>query len=112
MKIVGVDLHAKQQSIAMLDNQTGELTERVIRHEGNAVREFYAALEGPVVAGLEATGSMQRFLELLEELGIQYRVGHPAKIRAAGPRKQKHDRRGADVSLGLLNARRFPGIRF
>ena len=88
MKIVGVDLHAKQQSIAMLDNQTGELTERVIRHEGNAVREFYAALEGAVVVGLEATGSMQWFLELLDELGIQYRVGHPAKIRAAEPRKQ------------------------
>jgi hypothetical protein len=67
MKIVGVDLHAKQQSIAMLDNETGELTERVIRHEGNAVREFYAALEGPVVVGLEATGSMQWFLELLDE---------------------------------------------
>lgn len=41
-------MHAKQQSSAMLDNQTGELTERVIRHEGNAVRELYAALEGPV----------------------------------------------------------------
>jgi len=35
MKIVGVDLHAKQQSIATLDNQTGELTERMfggLRH--------------------------------------------------------------------------------
>ena|SRR5579862_9823778 len=60
-----------------------ELTERVIRHEGNVVREFYVGLEGPVVVGLEATGSMQWFLELLDELGIQYRVGHPAKIRAA-----------------------------
>jgi hypothetical protein len=46
MKIVGCDLHAKQQSIAMLDTETGELTERVIRHEGNAVRQFYEALEG------------------------------------------------------------------
>ena len=110
MKIVGVDLHAKQQSIAMLDNQTGELTERVIRHEGNAVREFYAALEGPVVVGLEATGSMQWFLELLDELGIQYRVGHPAKIRAAEPRKQKHDRRDARLILELLTANRFPDI--
>lgn len=110
MKIVGVDLHAKQQSIAMLDNETGELTERVIRHEGNAVREFYAALEGPVVVGLEATGSMQWFLELLDELGIQYRVGHPAKIRAAEPRKQKHDRRDARLILELLTANRFPDI--
>ena len=82
MKIVGCDL----QSIAMLDRESGELTEKIIRHEGNAVREFYAALEGPTVVGIEATGSMQWFLELLEELGIQYRVGHPAKIRAAETR--------------------------
>jgi transposase len=110
MKIVGVDLHAKQQSIAMLDTETGELTEKVIRHEGNAVREFYAALEGRIVVGIEATGSMQWFLELLDELGVQYRVGHPAKIRAAEPRKQKHDRRDARLILELLTANRFPDI--
>ena len=110
MKIVGVDLHAKQQSIAMLETETGELTEKVIRHEGNAVREFYATLEGLIVVGIEATGSMQWFLELLEELGVQYRVGHPAKIRAAEPRKQKHDRRDARLILELLTANRFPDI--
>src|SRR5215831_20882668 len=108
MKILGVDLHAKQQSIAMLDTETGELTEKIIRHEGNAVREFYGTLEGPVMVGIEATGSMQWFLELLEELGMQYRVGHPAKIRAAEPRKQKHDRRDARLILELLTANRFP----
>jgi len=43
MKIVGCDLHARQQSIAMLDTETGEFTEKIIGHEGNAVREFYAA---------------------------------------------------------------------
>ena len=102
MKIVGCDLHAKQQSIAMLDMETGEFTEKVIRREGNAVREFYGGLKGPVVVGMEATGSMQWFLELLEELGIHYRVGHPAKIRAAETRKQKHDRRDARLVLDLL----------
>jgi transposase len=53
---------------------------------------------------------MQWFLELLDELGIQYRVGHPAKIRAAEPRKQKHDRRDARLILELLTANRFPDI--
>jgi hypothetical protein len=28
MKIVGCDLHAKQHSIALLDTETGELTEQ------------------------------------------------------------------------------------
>src|SRR5438034_6046261 len=102
MKILGCDLHAKQQTIAMVDTETGEFTEKTLNHEGNEVREFYAALEGPVVVGIEATGSMQWFLELLEELGIVCRVGHPAKIRAAETRKQKHDRRDARLMLDLL----------
>ena len=100
MKIVGCDLHARQQTIAMVDTETGEFTEKTLAHEGNAVREFYAALEGPVVVGIEATGAMQWFLELLEELGIECRVGHPAKIRAAETRKQKHDRRDARLDVG------------
>jgi transposase len=88
MKIVGCDLHAKQQTIAMVDTETGEFIERTLAHEGDAGREFYAALEGPVIVGIEATGAMQWFLELLDKLGIECRVGHPAKIRAAETRKQ------------------------
>ena len=47
MKILGCDLHGRQQSIAMVDTETGEFTEKKLNHEGNEVREFYAALEGP-----------------------------------------------------------------
>ena len=46
----------------------------------------------------------------MEELGIECRVGNPAKIRAAEPRKQKHDRRDADLILTLLVENRFPAI--
>ena len=110
MKIVGCDLHARQQTIAMVDTETGEFTEKTLCHEGNAVRAFYAALEGPVLVGIEATGAMQWFLELLEEMGIECRVGHPAKIRAQETRKQKHDRRDARLLLNLLSEGRFPEI--
>ena len=71
MRIIGVDLHARQQTIAMLDTDTGELEEKTLEHEGDAVREFYSALRGPILVGIEATGSMQWFLELMEELGIE-----------------------------------------
>ncbi|MCU1295919.1 MAG: transposase [Acidobacteriaceae bacterium] len=54
---------------------------------------------------------MQWFLEVLEELGIECRVGHLAKIRAAETRKQKHDRRDARLVLQLLVMEdRFPTI--
>jgi transposase len=110
MKIIGVDLHTRQQTIAMLDDETGELVEKELSHQGNQVRDFYSALPKPVLVGIEATGSMFWFLRLLEELHIDCRVGHPAKIRAAEPRKQKNDRRDARLLLTLLTEKRFPAI--
>ncbi|HYY72113.1 MAG TPA: IS110 family transposase, partial [Candidatus Bathyarchaeia archaeon] len=70
----------------------------------------YSQLPRPVLVGIEATGSMHWFLKLMEELGIECQVGHPATIRAAEPRKQKHDRRDADLILKLLAEKRFPAI--
>ena len=61
-----------------------------LKHEGNNVREFYSSLSRPVRVGIEATGSMQWF--------------------AAEPRKQKHDRRDADLILKVLVENRFPAI--
>lgn len=110
MKIIGVDLHTRQQTIAMLDDQTGELVEKELQHEGEQVREFYSGLPKPVLVGIEATGSMHWFLRLLEDLEIEFRVGHPAKIRAVEPRKQKNDRRDARLLLTLLAENRFPAI--
>ncbi len=110
MRIIGCDLHARQQTLAMLDTTTGEVMNRTLTHEGNNVREFYSALPHPVRIGIEATGSMMWFVNLMEELGIECRIGHPAEIRAAEPRKQKHDRRDADLLLTLLVEDRFPAI--
>jgi transposase len=94
----------------MLDTDTGELVEKTVEHEGGRIQNFYSALPGPVLVGIEATGSMQWFLELMEELRIECRVGHPQKIRKAETRKQKHDRRDARLLLKLLAENRFPTI--
>jgi transposase len=110
MRIIGCDLHSRQQTLAMLDTATGEIERTTLKHEENVVREFYSNLPRPVRVGIEATGSMQWFVNLMEELGIECRVGHPAEIRAAEPRKQKHDRRDADLLLSLLVENRFPAI--
>ncbi len=110
MRIIGCDLHARQQTVAMLDTDSGELVEKTLQHDGEELRKFYSGLTRPVLVGIEATGSMQWFLEMMEELGIECRVGDPAKIRAAEPRKQKNDRRDAQLLLKLLVENRFPTI--
>ena len=110
MRIIGCDLHAAQQSIAMLDCETGEVIEKTLHHQDAEVRDFYRALPAPVVVGIEATGTMGWFLQLMDELGIACRVGHPAAIRQAETRRQKHDRRDATLLLQLLVEHRFPAI--
>ena len=40
MRIIGCDLHASQQTIAMLDRETGEVVEKTLKHEGETVRAF------------------------------------------------------------------------
>ena len=110
MRIIGCDLHARQRSLAMLETATGEMVNLTLKHEGNEVREFYSQLPRPVLVGIEATGSMHWFLNLMDELGIECRVGHPATIRAAAPRKQKNDRLDADLILKLVAENRFPAI--
>ena len=97
MRIIGCDLHARQQTLAMLDTVTGEVVKATLKHEGNTVREFYSALPRPVRVGIEATGSMQWFVNVMEELGVECLVGHPAEIRAA--------RRGTDADRRLRTRR-------
>src|SRR2546425_13161589 len=110
MRLIGCDLHASQQSIAMLDRDTGVVVEKALTQGGGTVREFYASMPAPVVVGIEATGSMAWFLRLMEELAIECRVGHPTAIRKAETRRQKHDRRDAALLLQLLAEDRFPAI--
>ena len=40
MMIIGCDLHTRYQQIAMLDTDTGELTERRLEHESGEARAF------------------------------------------------------------------------
>jgi hypothetical protein len=77
------------ETVAMLDTTTGEVVKFTVLHESNNVRELYSKLPRAVVEGIEPTGSMQGFLNLMEEVGIECQVGNPAKIRAAERRKQK-----------------------
>jgi transposase len=111
MKIIGCDFHPGYQQIAMLDQETGEWMEKSLSHERKEeVRGFYAALQGAVRVGIEASGQSQWFERMLSELGHEVWIGDAGKIRASCDRKQKTDRRDAELLLKLLVEKRFPRI--
>ena len=108
MKIIGCDFHPSFQQIAMVDTETGEHTQkRLTRSEAIA---FYGGLEGKVIVGMEACGNTLWFEQLLASLGHELRLGDAAKIRALETRKQKTDRRDAELLLQLLLDGRFPQL--
>jgi transposase len=110
MIIIGCDFHARMRQIAMINTETGELTERQLEQEGEQARSFYADLKEPALVGIESTGYTRWFAEMLSELGHELVVGDAAKVRATETRKQKHDRRDAEHILNLLVKGDFPRL--
>ena len=88
MQIIGVDLHTRQQTVALFKVETGEIIEKTLPHEGDAVREFYSTLAGPTRVGIEASGSMQWFLELMEESGVARAINPSATAQTHGCAKE------------------------
>ena len=111
MLIIGCDFHTRYQQIAMANEETGELLiERRLDHQNGEAQAFYRNLQAPVRVGIEATGPMRWFEQLLTELGHQLWIGDSARIRASEVRKQKTDKRDARLILDLLLSKRFPKI--
>ena len=110
MTIVGCDFHPAWQQIAVLDTETGEVTEQKLMHGNGEAERFYRRLPAPSLVGLEACGNSQWFVDLLRRLGHEVWIGDAAQIRASYVRKQKTDRRDAGHILKLLVEGRFPRL--
>lgn len=110
MTLVGVDLHTREQTVAVLDTATGEREDLRLRHDGEEVERFYAGLRPPVTVAIESTGYALWFHALMPRLGHTLLVGDAAKIRASVVRKTKTDRRDARHILTLLSEKRLPTV--
>jgi len=106
----GVDFHARQQTICFCDTTEREVRLKELRHGVDDVRRFYSGLGGEVIVGLEASGYSSWFVELLEGLGHQVWLGNASEIRRRARRRQKNDRRDAELILDLLRKAEFPRI--
>ena len=107
---IGCDVHTRNQVVAWIDEQTGEIRKRRLEHEGQEVKEFYAQFPPGTVVGIEATFPAYWFERLLRELRHQLWVGDAARIRASEVRYQKTDERDAELLLDLLRTGRFPRL--
>jgi transposase len=107
---IGCDVHTREQVVAWIEEQTGEIRKRRLEHASEEVKEFYAQFPRGTVVGIEATFPAHWFERLLGELGHELWVGDAARIRASEVRYQKTDARDAELLLDLLRTDRFPRI--
>jgi len=107
---IGCDVHTRNQVVAWIDEETGEIRTRRLDHEGGEVRKFYEKFGAGTVVGIEATFPAHWFERLMGELGHELWVGDAAGIRASVVRLQKNDYFDAEHLLDLLRTGRFPRI--
>ena len=111
--IIGVDYHPSFQQIAFCDQDTDESGERQLGHGGGEAERFYRDLQQrgiQVRVGMEATGYSRWFERLLAELGFELWIGDPAEIKTRRVKKQKTDRKDAQLLLRLMREHTFPQI--
>ncbi len=107
---IGVDIHARQQTLSYLDTADGTTGQLQLQHAEDDIKGFYSQFQGEVIIGIEACGYTNWFEELMEQLGHQLLVGDAAEIRRLARRRQKNDRRDADLLLELLVHGEFPAL--
>ena len=108
---IGVDFHARQQTICYLKTETGELVISALQHQDKEqVRAFYQQFPGQVIVGLEASGYSPWFENLLEQIGCEVWVGHATEIRRRARWRQKNDRRDAELIWDLMVHDEFPRL--
>jgi len=108
---IGVDFHARQQTICYLTAEDGEVVNFQLKHQRkDEVRAFYEQFSGRVIVGLEASGYSPWFEALLEELGCEVWLGDAAEIRRRARWRQKNDRRDAELILDLMVHDEFPRL--
>jgi transposase len=113
MMLIGVDYHPSFQQMAFFAKDTGECGERQLNHSEGEAERFYRDLQQTgirVRVGMEATGYSRWFERLLAELGFEVWIGDPAEIQTKRIKKQKTDRRDAQLLLRLLREDNFPRI--
>jgi transposase len=113
MIIIGCDFHPSGQQVYGVDDQSGEvIADQWISHQGEELERFYSSLPAGAEVGVECSGNMLWFERRLRQYGHKLRLGDAAQIRSKETRKQKHDRRDAQLIARLMLEKNFPELKW
>ena len=113
MLIIGCDYHPSGQQVYGIDTESGEVFAIAgSRTPATTWTSFMGACRRARWWGVECSGNMLWFERRLAHYGHRLRLGDAAQIRAKETRKQKHDRRDAELIARLLLEGNFPDLKW
>src|SRR2546428_5155324 len=107
---IGVDLHVRTETVCWMNTADGEIHQHTLDHSRDDLRAFYAQFTAPAVVGIESSGYALWFHQLMEQAAHRLVVGDAYAIRQFARRRQKNDRRDAELLLDLLRRDEFPVV--
>src|SRR3989442_1624603 len=107
---IGVDLHVRTETVCWMNTADGEIHQHTLDHSRDDLRAFYAQFTAPAVVGIESSGYALWFHQLMEQAGHRLLVGDAYAIRQFARRRQKNDRRDAELLLDLLRREEVPVV--
>jgi transposase len=107
--IIACDFHPTFQVIAQRDEESGEVATARLEHTKQA-REFYQQLPPGTIVVAEASGHMDWFRRMLNQMQHQLILGDAAQLRRMMVRKQRTDERDALRLLAVYERGDFPEI--
>jgi transposase len=106
---LGLDLHRKYSQVCVLDEKGKELLqERLFHEDERQVMEFFAQFPPETQVAMEACGGWMWISDMLEAMGLDVHLAHPAGVKLIAQSRLKTDRVDARVLAQLLRTRFLP----
>lgn len=109
MFYVGLDIHAKQITVCVLDAD-GKVHHRCQVRQVDQMLRLLEGLPGPCQACYEASTGYGMYFECLSRVAQRVVVAHPGLLRLIFRSKQKNDRRDAEKLAKLLYVGQVPAV--
>ena len=110
MRYVGLDVHARQTTIALLEPGRDEPRTKTVHGSLKSVLAELAQIKGPFEVAYEASTQYGVLYDLLAPMAHRVVVAHPGKLRAIWRSKNKHDKRDAKLLAQLQRAKVLPEV--
>jgi transposase len=108
MPVVGIDLHRRRSQVALLADDGTELWNRNVPNGSVALLAMIETIEAGTPVAVEATYGWSWLVDVLEGLGLEPHLAHPAGCKAIAHARLKNDKVDARTLAHLLRADLLP----